>query len=47
MGFEREGKRGVTPEFVDMSKEILYTHKFRGYKPYPLIESHPRESGRD
>jgi hypothetical protein len=26
--FEREGKIGVTPEFVDMSKEILY-HKFR------------------
>jgi hypothetical protein len=22
--FEREGKRGVTPEFVDTSKEILY-----------------------
>jgi hypothetical protein len=23
-GVEREGKRGVTPEFVDRRKEILY-----------------------
>jgi hypothetical protein len=35
-GFETKGKRGVTPEFVDMRKEILlpqiqsFTHNYGG-----------------